>query len=50
MPFASSSQRKYLYAKKPDVARKFAEHSDRKGQAIPSKVAMPIVGRARNNG
>lgn len=27
MPFVSESQRKYLYAKKPEVAKKFAEHS-----------------------
>jgi hypothetical protein len=27
MPFKSEKQRKYLYAKKPEVAKKFAEHS-----------------------
>ena len=28
MPFASEKQRRYLWAKKPDVARKFAEHEE----------------------
>lgn len=27
MPFKSEKQRKHLYAKKPKVAKKFAEHS-----------------------
>ena len=27
MPFKSEKQRKYLYANKPEVAKKFAEHS-----------------------
>ena len=27
MPFRSEKQRKYLWANKPEVARKFAEHS-----------------------
>ena len=30
MPFKSEKQRKYLYAKKPKVAKKFAEHSKKK--------------------
>lgn len=30
MPFKSQKQRKYLYAKKPKVAKKFAQHSRRK--------------------
>lgn len=29
MPFRSARQRRYLYAKKPSVARKFARHSKR---------------------
>jgi hypothetical protein len=33
MPFKSSRQRKYLYAKKPEVARKFAEHSKKPKKA-----------------
>lgn len=49
MPFVSDSQRKYLYAKKPDVARKFAEHSGKKGSALPSKISKPIIGKAKNN-
>jgi len=27
MPFKSEKQRRYLYAKKPKVAKKFAQHS-----------------------
>ena len=27
MPFQSDKQRKYLYANKPDVAKKYANHS-----------------------
>jgi hypothetical protein len=49
MPFQSEKQRRYLYSQKPDVARKFAEHSAKKGGALPSKVAQPIVGRTKNN-
>lgn len=30
MPFKSQKQRKYLYAKKPAVAKKYAEHSGKK--------------------
>lgn len=30
MPFKSEKQRKYLYAKKPKVAKKFSEHSKKK--------------------
>lgn len=49
MPFVSSKQRAYLYAKKPEVAKRFAEHSGKQGVALPSKVAQPIKGKARNN-
>jgi hypothetical protein len=49
MPFVSESQRKYLYAQKPEVAKKFAQHSGKQGKALPSKVAQPIKGKARNN-
>jgi len=44
MPFVSESQRKYLYAKKPEVAKKFAQHSGKQGSVLPSKVAQPIRG------
>lgn len=49
MPFVSESQRKYLYAKKPEVAKKFAQHSGKQGEALPSKISKPIIGKARNN-
>jgi hypothetical protein len=31
MPFKSDKQRKYLYKNHPDVAKKFAKHSKKKG-------------------
>jgi hypothetical protein len=49
MPFASEAQRKYLYAKKPDVAKKFAIHEAKKGRALPSTAADYIRGKTRNN-
>ena len=30
MPFKSDKQRRYLYAKKPKVAKQFAKHGKRK--------------------
>ena len=30
MPFESEKQRKFLYAKKPAVAKKFAAHEEKK--------------------
>lgn len=37
MPFKSDSQRKYLFAKKPEVAKEFASHSE-KGKKLPEHV------------
>lgn len=37
MPFKSESQRKFLYSQKPNVAKKFADHSP-KGAKLPKKV------------
>jgi len=34
MPFQSDSQRKYLFAKKPEVAKEFAKHTP-KGKKLP---------------
>lgn len=36
MPFKSTAQRGYLYAKKPAVAKKFAAHTP-KGKKLPKK-------------
>lgn len=47
MPFKSEQQRKYLYSQKPDVAKKFATHGDKKGVALPSKISKPVIGRNR---
>ena len=38
MPFKSQSQRKYLFAKKPGVAKEFAAKTA-KGVKLPKKVA-----------
>lgn len=37
MPFKSQAQRKYLFAKEPAVARKFAAETP-KGKKLPKKV------------
>lgn len=37
MPFKSESQRKFLFAKKPEVAKEFAEHTP-KGKKLPKKL------------
>lgn len=47
MPFQSEAQRRYLYSQKPEVAKKFAVHEGKKGNALPGKIAKPIVGRNR---
>lgn len=39
MPFKSEQQRKFLYSQKPEVAKKFAEHTTKKQmQNLPDKV------------
>jgi hypothetical protein len=37
MPFKSDKQRKYLYAKKPKVAKKYAKHSKKGKKTLMSK-------------
>jgi len=37
MPFKSESQRRYMYAKHPKIAKKFQEHTP-KGKKLPEKV------------
>ena len=37
MPFKSEAQRRYLYAKKPSVAKKFAKHTP-PGKKLPKRV------------
>lgn len=46
MPFKSEAQRKYLYAKKPKVAKEFSSKTP-KGKALPAKVSKPTKGRNR---
>jgi hypothetical protein len=44
MPFVSDKQRRYLYSQKPDVARKFAEHTTEidpgKSEAIKRRISL----------
>ena len=37
MPFKSKAQQKFLFAKKPKIAKKFAEHTP-KGTTLPERV------------
>lgn len=46
MPFKSEAQRKYLYAKKPKVAKEFSSKTP-KGKALPAKALKPTKGRNR---
>lgn len=39
MPFKSDKQRKFLFAKKPEVAKKFAEHSPSEKEIETSRQA-----------
>lgn len=51
MPFRSNAQRKFLYAKHPDVAKEFAKHTP-KGAKLPEHVKPQSVKalRKRANG
>jgi|TARA_R110000744_G_scaffold300843_1_gene409961 hypothetical protein len=40
MPFKSDKQRKYLYAEKPEVAKKFAKDSKKKTHKMPNGKMM----------
>lgn len=44
MPFKSASQRAYLYANEPEVAKEFASKTP-KGAKLPKKVAKPKKGK-----
>lgn len=49
-PFVSEAQRKYLWAKKPDIAREFA-HKTSKGKKLPKKKrnVKDIINKATKN-
>ncbi len=54
VPYKSEKQRKFLNAKKPEVAAKFNKDikagkgsPPKKGSALPAKVAKPIKGKNR---
>jgi len=38
MPFKSKAQQAYLFAREPNVAKKFAKHTP-KGKKLPQKVS-----------
>lgn len=44
MPFKSQAQRRYLYAKHPEVAKKFAAHTP-KGAKLPEHACKTCSGR-----
>ena len=42
MPFTSKSQQRYLYARHPEIAEKFAEHTPKKAyKRLPEHVGEP---------
>lgn len=44
MPFKSQSQRKFLFANKPEIAKEFAEHTSKKQmKALPEKVRVKTI-------
>jgi hypothetical protein len=43
MPFKSQAQRRYLFAKHPEVAEEFASHTP-KGASLPDHVKGPGMG------
>ena len=48
MPFKSPQQRRYLFAKKPAVAKEFAKQEDGKKKLIPKKrVRMSSDGKMK---
>lgn len=49
MPFKSKAQKGYLYANKPDVAKRFQKDTPKKGKALPAKVAKPVKGKNRRS-
>lgn len=42
MPFKSQAQRKFLFSQKPEIAKEFAEHTE-KGKKLPKKVKKKNV-------
>lgn len=46
MPFKSKAQAKYMYAKKPKLAKKFAEHTTTSIKNLPEKINGK---KSRNN-
>ncbi len=46
MPFKSNAQRKYLFAKKPKVAKEFAAHTP-KGKKLPEHVPDSVKALAK---
>jgi len=46
MPFKSEAQRKFLFAKHPEVARKFAAHTP-EGAKLPEHVGQSTASKRR---
>jgi len=54
MPFKSEKQRKYMFAKEPEVARKFADETRASGgiikKALGNAMRLPDLARMRSGG
>ena len=54
MPFKSEKQRRYLWAKEPEVARKFADETRASGgmikKALGNAMRLPDLARMRSGG
>ena len=54
MPFKSDKQRKYLFAKEPEVARKFADETKASGgiikKVLGNAMRLPDLARMRSGG
>lgn len=51
MPFKSKAQQKYLFAKKPEIAEEFAEHTPKAAYAkLPGHVKKKPKAKAKPKG
>lgn len=48
MPFKSSAQRRFLFAKKPEIAKEFAKKTP-KDKKLPEKVKKKKTRRGKND-
>lgn len=48
MPFKSEAQRRYLYSQKPEVAKKFSEHSGKQDD-LPERMHKKLSKRMKEH-